>query len=219
MQRLVGNEQLVAIKDKAADLETRIKDWSAVRELAEARTPGGLCRAAGQARGGIDAPKAHLDQVAAIREQRLLLEPSDPAAAVRVALAGLLREAVQTLHAAHGHAFEAALGTLARTTRGASRSADRDAILAAVGLIAPAKPNLATDEQLLATLDARPLSTTQAEIDAVPGRVARAIEHAAKLLEPKVQAIALERATLHDAAPSRRPASKAPTAASPPPTT
>lgn len=202
MQRLVGNEQLVAIKDKAADFDARIKEWSAVRALAEVRTPvWGLVERLAKHAAGIDAAKAPLDQVAAIREQRLLLEPSDPAAAVRVALAGILREAVQTLHAAHGQAFDAALGTLAANDAwGKLGAADRDAILAAVGLIAPAKPGLATDEQLLATLDAKPLPSMRAEIDAVAGRVARAIEQAAKLLEPKVQAVALERATLHDTA-------------------
>src|SRR6185312_15685281 len=33
IQRLVGNEQLVAIKAEAADWEQRIKDWTATREL------------------------------------------------------------------------------------------------------------------------------------------------------------------------------------------
>ena len=40
----------------------------------------------------------------------------------------------------------------------------------------------------------------QAEIDAIPGRVALAIERAARLLEPKVQTVTLERSTLRDTA-------------------
>ena len=56
------------------------------------------------------------------------------------------------------------------------------------------------DEALANHLDQRPLASAQAEIDAIPGRVARAIEQAAKLLLPKVQTISLERATLRDAA-------------------
>jgi len=44
----------------------------------------------------------------------------------------------------------------------------------------------------------KPLSNIQAEIDAIAGRVALAIERAARLLEPKVQTITLERSTLRD---------------------
>lgn len=49
-------------------------------------------------------------------------------------------------------------------------------------------------------LDQKPLSSIQAEIDAIAGRVALAIERAARLLDPKVQTVTLERRTLCDAA-------------------
>ena len=78
--------------------------------------------------------------------------------------------------------------------------ADQDAIKNAVGLKVPAKPEVSTDEALAGHLDQKPLSSAQAEIDAIPGRIAQAIERAARLLEPKIQTIALERSTLRDAA-------------------
>ena len=61
IQRLVGNEQLVAIKDKAADLGVRIKDWTAARDLAAKRLPTWamverLARHAGDLPGGEAAP-------------------------------------------------------------------------------------------------------------------------------------------------------------------
>ena len=46
----------------------------------------------------------------------------------------------------------------------------------AVGLKAPTKPEVSTDEALAGHLDQNPLSSAQAEIDAIPGRVAQAIE-------------------------------------------
>ena len=79
-------------------------------------------------------------------------------------------------------------------------TADQGAIKEAVWLKAPTKPEVSNDDALVSHLDQNPLSSVQTEIDAIPGRVAQAIERAAKLLEPKVQTIALERSTLRDAA-------------------
>ena len=73
---------------------------------------------------------------------------------------------------------------------------DRRAILVNVGLVpAPVVP-VSSDELLLSALDTRPLSSLRSEIDAIPDRVRKALEAAAKLLEPKVRPLAIERATL-----------------------
>ena len=58
------------------------------------------------------------------------------------------------------------------------------------------KPDVSSDEALGRHLDGRPLKVAVAERDAIPGRVQQAIERAAKLLEPKVQTVSLERSTL-----------------------
>lgn len=202
IQRLVGNEQLVAIKAKATDWEQCIKDWTATRDLIATRLPPWRIveRLAKQA-GAIAEAKATLEQVDAIRSQRLLLETSDPVNTARQSLAGLLRDAVQKAHAAHDKAFADAVAALAANTVWTKlTAADQESIKAAVGLTPPAKPNVTTDEALADTLDRRPLSSAQAEIDAIAGRVNQAIERAARLLEPKVQTVTLERATLRDAA-------------------
>jgi len=69
-------------------------------------------------------------------------------------------------------------------------------ILGSVGSIAPAKPDVSSDEALGRHLDARPLKVALAERDAIPGRLQQAIERAARLVEPKVRAVAIERVTL-----------------------
>ena len=202
IQRLVGNEQLVAIKAKAADWEQRIKDWTATRDLITARLPAWRIveRLARQA-GAIAEAEPTLDQVEAIRSQRLLLETSDPVNTVRQSLAGLLRDAVQKGHAAHEKAFSDAVAALAANAVWAKLTAtDQASIKAVVGLTLPARPDVTTDEALADTLDRKPLSSAQAEIDAIAGRVNQAIERAARLLEPKVQTVTLERATLRDVA-------------------
>lgn len=202
VQRLVGNEQLVAIKNKATDWENRIRAWGATRDLIAKRLPawsivGRLAKHAAE----ISQTKPHLDQIEAICAQRLLLEGADPANAVRQALAGLLRDAVQKGHSAHEAAFAAASATLAANGIWVKlKPSDQDSIKFAVGLTPPSKPDVATDEALADTLDRKPLSGIQAEVDAIAGRVNQAIERAARLLEPKVQTVTLERSTLRNPA-------------------
>ena len=202
IQRLVGNEQLVAIKNKAGDWEKTIKTWQAANKLVNDRLPkwGLVQRLAKYATPIIEA-KSHLDEIEAIVAQRLLLESSDPASGIRKALADILRKTVKDSFAAHKAAFDGAMQTLdANEVWKKVPHADQDAIKNAVGLKAPSKPEVSKDETLADHLDQKPLSSTQAEIDAISGRIAQAIERAAKLLEPKIQTIALERSTLRDAA-------------------
>lgn len=202
IQRLVGNEQLVAIKAKATDWEQCIKDWTATRDLIAARLPPWrIIERLAKHAGAIAEAKPTLDQVEAIRSQRLLLETSDPVNTARQSLAGLLRDAVQKGHTAHEKAFADAIAALAENAVWKKLApADQDSIKATVGLTPPAKPNVTTDEALADALDRKPLASAQAEIDAIAGRVNQAIERAARLLEPKVQTLTLERATLRDIA-------------------
>lgn len=202
IQRLVGNEQLVAIKNKAAEWEDRVKEWSATRDLIAKRLPawailGRLSKHA----AAIPEAASQLDQIDAIRSQRLLLEASDQANTVRQAVAGLMRDALQKVHAAHQAAFAAADAALTANGMWAKlQPADRDSIKAAAGLVEPTRPDVSTDEALADALDRKSLSGIEVEIDAIVGRVNHAIERAARHLEPKVQTVMLERSTLRDAA-------------------
>jgi hypothetical protein len=200
VQRLIGNEQLVAIKNKATEWEGRIKAWGGTRDLIAARLPGWdvVGRLAKHAVEILEA-KPQFDQIDAIRSQRLLLEASDPANTVRQALAGVLRDAVQRGHAAHEAAFAAANAALAANSIWVKlKPSDQDSIKSIVGLTTPFKPNVTTDDALADTLDRKPHSGIQAEVDAIAGRINQAIERAARLLEPKVQTVTLERSTLRD---------------------
>jgi len=200
LRRLVGNEQLVAIKDRAPDLEARITAWTAARDLAAKRLPSWqmLERLARHA-ADLEQAKPILTSIEAIRQQRLLLEPTDPVAPLRVAVAAILREAITNACAAHAAAHQQALATLGASDAWQKLDAvQQAAILSDGGLLAPSKPDIATDEALSQQLDARPLRVVHAERDAIAGRVQQAIERAARLLEPKVQAISVERSTLHN---------------------
>ena len=202
IQKLVGNEQLVAIKNKADEWENTIKDWQAAKDLVDDRLPKwGLVERLARHAAPIEDAKPHLDEIEAVKSQRLLLESSDPTSGIRKGLAGILRKTVQENFTAHGSAFDEAIKTLdANKVWRKISASDRSAIKETVGLRAPTKPEVSSDVALAGHLDQTPLSSAQAEIDAISGRVSQAIERAAKLLEPKVQTIALERSTLRDTA-------------------
>jgi hypothetical protein len=198
IQRLIGNEQLVAIRDKATDLGSRIQEWKATRELAQKRLPvWAVVEQLARHATDLSEARPHLEQIEAIRNQRLLLEATDSVSPIRIALAGLLRKAVTDAHATHVTAHEAGMRALDSNEGWKKLDAtQKTAILSAVGLAMPVKPDVTSDEALGRHLDGRPLGVAVAERDAIPGRIQQAIERAAKLLEPKVQMVTLERSTL-----------------------
>ena len=199
LEKLAGNAQLVAIKDKAKDLEQRIDAWTALRDLAEKRQPVWdlLTRLARHAQP-LEAAKPHLEQMKAVLDQRLLLDSTDHVTPLLKSLADILREEVNRLHKENTLAYEKATRTLSTNDAWLKHlSTDQKAIMTEVGLFPPVQPTVKTDEFLATHLDSHSLASSRAEIDAVSGRVSQAIQRAAKRLEPKVQTVTLERATLH----------------------
>jgi hypothetical protein len=202
LQRLTGNEQLAALKNKATELEAHIVTWQSAAGLAAVRRPvWAILEKLASHASGLPAAEPIRIQIDAIRDQRLLLTPTDPVAPLRQQLAKLLRDTLTESVAAHQSAYAAALASLdTDDTWKRISTTDRTSILSGVGLIAPSAVDISTDERLSEALDRRSPAAVRAECDAIPGRVAQAIERAAKLLEPKVQAVALERVTLRSEA-------------------
>jgi hypothetical protein len=196
--RLAGNEQLVAIRDKASKFEGWIKEWSAAKELAAQRLPAWeVLERMSRHAAAIPAAVEPVRQVEAVRNERMLLAKVDPVPPLKAALAKLLRDEVNNAHVEHEAAYGVAMATLAANeTWGKVPKEDRQRILAEVQLTPPVKPDTSTDERLLAALDSHSLSARRADADAVPGRRQRALEIAARLLEPKVRRVPLERVTV-----------------------
>lgn len=194
----VGNDQLAGIRDKAIDFEKRIGEWIKIKSLVDARVPTWeiterLAKHAQALTSAVDA----LKQVEAVRTQRLLLEATDPVSPLRSTLADLLRKAVLDAHVTLESAYLQGIASL----NGSSfwqrlTDVDHTDILAAVDLAPIAPLEISTDAALLSALDTRSIAARNAEIDAVPGRVQKALEKAARLLEPKVRSISVERSTL-----------------------
>jgi hypothetical protein len=101
---------------------------------------------------------------------------------------------LNTAQSAHESAYEKGLSALsADSTWDRLSATDQIRILSEVGLDAPGKPNLGSDQALLAVLDLKNLAARRTESEAVPARVERAREMAAKLLEPKIQFVPVDR--------------------------
>lgn len=194
----VGNDQLAAISEKAADFTKRIDEWTKTKTLVDSRRPTWeLVERLAKHAQGLNSAVEILKQVEAVRTQRLLLAPTDPVAPLRSGLADVLRKALLEAHSAFEMAFNRGIASLeASAVWSRVSSEDRSSILSTVGLVPAAPLPATTDEALASALGSKSLTSRQAEADAVPGRVQKALEQAARLLEPKVRPVTIERTTL-----------------------
>jgi hypothetical protein len=195
---LSGNALLTELKGRAEEWKVKIPEWRKAKELLNQRRPGWdaveqLARHA----TSIDDAAEPLAQMAAIRANRLLLSAVDPVAPVRGSLTTILRQQLANTDEQLRSAYENACLTLASNPTWRQLDSERQQrILTEVKLIARAAADLSTDAALLASLDAQSLPARRIEAELTPARAQRAIELAAKELEPTVRSVPLERATL-----------------------
>jgi len=205
LKRLAGSEQLGAIHEHREDLEKKIQAWTELAERAEGRRPTWERAAALRHRAeGLRVLDDVAPELDAIESQRSLLDETDHVAPLLANLAAALRAALTERHVDLTGAIERAEAALAgdATWSGLDAPAQSE-IRRHLGLEAPPALSVATDEALRQALDARPLSAWQADIDAVGERVAKALEEAAKRLDPQDPArptttVEVRRGTLAD---------------------
>jgi hypothetical protein len=136
-------------------------------------------------------------QLEAIERQRSLLSDPDPLAPLTARLLDALRAALQEAAQRYGDAHRQALSELEQAAEWERLDAEqRRQILAAQNLDQRPTVRTGSDEELLATLEATPLMTWETRLAALPERVARAREAAARLLEPRAVPLTLPKRTL-----------------------
>ena len=185
MKRLAGAEQLADIHARKDELERWIEDWNTLAERADARTPAWeRALAFRRQAGGLPAAANVGADMDAVVAQRSLLAETDQVRPIIGALATALRAALVEKHGELTGAIEAAGATLANDATWARLDAvAQDEIRRRLGLEAPMSLAVATDNDLLHTLDARPLTAWWSEIDAVEARTGRALQAAAKRID------------------------------------
>ena len=198
LRTLAGNEQLCAILEQHDPLLQNAEEWQRLADLAEQRRPAwdALCRLLRHA-DGLPAADDSRRQAEAVRQECRLLDPTDPVPDIRKATADLLREAAGQAYEGFRHAYAAGMKQVqALDAWGRLEAAAQVQILARHDLHDIPAPSLATEADLLRSLDGTSLANWSLMTDALQQRFAAAARDAAKLMEPKVQHVHLSSSTL-----------------------
>ena len=197
-QALSGNALLKLLLDRREEIEGAIESWKAREELKQKRlVRWAIAERLARHAEGIPEAATALIEIRGVKEGRQLLEAQDPLSApiakLREILVQKLTVAHRTLSERMREAFTelGKLDAYAALDSGAKENLNRD-----VGLVIPSAPNVEDDAALADAMDARPFHAWYDALDAVRERQARAAEKAARMAEPTVQTVTLERATL-----------------------
>jgi hypothetical protein len=198
LQGLTANEQTLRIHERMAELLAHAEHWTALAATKDTRVAAWseLHDLLLHAEGGDD--KAEIDaQVDAIRRDRSLLEDPDPVGPLLVRLASTLRARYSLARDRYDRARSDALSTLEADELWTRLSGpQRDAILSSAGLDGQPAPGLETTAKLIKALEATSPREWEDRVDALPARVAKAREQAAKLLEPAAVRVTPPAATI-----------------------
>lgn len=199
LQRLVGNEQLLAIYHDCSDIGTWISEWQKQGALAEERLPRWkqLKRLADHATTlpvyGQVSP-----QLQALQAERLLLEDPDPINPLLVPLCHSLRSALNEARLSYEQVHRSESEHLqASEIWQRLNPLQQSEILTKLRIAVIADVAVGTEQEILASLDMCSLEAWAIGREDLPGRFAQALEHAAKLLEPKSIQARLPAATIH----------------------
>lgn len=185
--RLTGTEQLGAILEKKDEIGKLVDKWMALADRVAERQP--VWESAsflGQHAENLPVSGETSPELDAILDQRSLLDDVDHVTPLTAKLAGALREALTAKHMELAKGIDFSEAQLASDSTWAQLDEmTQDEIRSALGLTELPPLQITNDKQLIASLEARSLSAWQAEIDAVPSRVAQALEQAADRVKEK----------------------------------
>jgi len=182
LQQLSGNEQLLAFWKAREELAALAKAWSAQEKAAKQRLPRWerLERLLHQAKTLPEADEV-ARQMAAIREQRSLLQDPDPVIPLVQQLEAALRAALEERVSTFKREREKGIQTLSKDEAFRALSEERRAgLIEECGLRAVDMPDTSTEENLLLALERTPLDYWATMTDGLEARFARARELAAK---------------------------------------
>ncbi len=196
----VGNDQLKAIHEQKVRLEQEIADWKRQAGTIAQRQPRWEQLTA-LLDHAVDLPVATVVQpeVAAIEQNRGLLADPDPVPTLVEKLAAALREAINQAHDACVASHENGLSNLDASPTWQKLTPDqRYELLSTYNVRQVPTIAVGTTNEILNTLRQTKLSELRALSDALPTRFGKALNAAAKLLEPKAQPVTLPSGTIKD---------------------
>ncbi len=196
-----GNDRvhaLLAAKDELTDFSERLDSLEKRRQpRIEALS---TARALATAAAGLDAASEACARLEAFEQTRELLADNDQIGPIVTDLASVVRESVTTAADTLESARKAAVDGLANHSAWTALATDVQARLLGENKLSPeAKPALGDAGAVVAAVQARPLSSWGAEVDAVPARAAKALEAAVRFTAPKAGTVTLPTATISSA--------------------
>jgi hypothetical protein len=198
IRALSGNEMLAAILKEHDELKKQLGEWQDLAKRADKRKPAWetLCDLLDHANGLAEAAEFQAE-ADAIRDERRLLEDSDPVPAIHDKIVKLLRAALKKAHAATKEAFDREMDALGENSNWQKvKKADQARLLKEAGVVEVGDLSVGDDAALIAALAERSLPVWAATADALPERFRQAALAAARLLEPRTQSVKLKSGTL-----------------------
>jgi len=193
LQSQVGNEQLAAILSQADNLRKSCETWDMQAKLAAERLPAWdeanrLMEYARGLEGAVEIER----ELAAIRDERRLLEATDPIPPITKRVSDLLRAELSAVQSSYRQARELQEKLLAESELWKQLPKDKqEQALAASALSASPLEDDASDIALLEALNRASLDAWRTKLAALPQQYRNTLALAAKELEPKSHAVKL----------------------------
>jgi hypothetical protein len=198
LRALVGNEQLAEILNQYDTLLKQAKDWSDLAELAAKRKPAWETLQLLLKHSKTLPELEDLNRQAnAVREERRLLDKTDPIPAIQKEAVTALRSAVKKAHDDFEAVYDREMAALAQNDNWNMISLEQqEDILDTEGIAEIPLLSIGDDSNLLHTLEETPLPNWKTKIAALPQQFSNAAFAAAMLLEPETQTVRLTSGTL-----------------------
>lgn len=205
LEGLAGNLRLKRLLELAAQLGESVERWQAAATRIAERLPAWERLEVLLRHGeGVNALVDTRRQAESIRSGRRLLDEPDLVGPLCREAADVLRTEVLAARSSWRHQFDEESKHLdAAEPWQRLEEADRSHIRSELQLVMPSDLSLASDDDLVRELGARPLVSWPERIDALPTRFAEALNRAARVLEPTVRTVRVSSPTLSSAAEVR----------------
>ncbi len=198
LRALAGNEQLAEILNQYDTLSQQVNDWSDLADLASKRKPAWETLQLLLKHSKTLPESGNLNrQAEAVRDERRLLDKTDPIPAIHKEAVTALRKAVKSDHDDFKTVYDREIATLKSNDNWGKISSDqRQEILDKEGIANIPSLSIGDDSNLLRTLEETPMPNWKTKVDALPTQFSNAALAAAKLLEPKTQTVRLTSGSL-----------------------
>ena len=198
LRALAGNEQLAEILNQHDTLSKQAKDWADLAELAAKRKPAWETLQTFLKHSKTLPESEDLNKQAnAVRDERRVLNETDPIPAIHKDAVTALRAAVKKAHDDLKTVYDFEMAALAKNDNWNMISPEQqEDILDTEDIADIPLLSIGDDSSLIGTLEETPLSNWKTKIDALPKQFSNAALSAARLLEPETQTVKLTSGTL-----------------------